>query len=80
MIASGAYLIIAFRSIRSGIAGLPQSRPWENDQSRVTISPTAPASLARSIRCLIWSRVPDQYSWKKVCGLASTTSSTGLLA
>ena len=38
------------------MCGLPQSRPWENDQSRVTISPTAPARLARSRRC--WSMVP----------------------
>ena len=52
----------------------------ENDQSRVTISPTAPAARARSIRATITSRSPIQYIWKKVCGLAATTSSTGLLA
>ena len=40
--------------------GLPQSRPWENDQSEVTISPTAPAARARSARCRISSRVPAQ--------------------
>ena len=39
------------RSICSGILGLPQSRPCENDQSVVTIRPTAPACRARSTRC-----------------------------
>ena len=64
----------------SGIDGLPQSRPLENDQSSVAISPTAPAARARSIRSTIASLVPIQYIWKNVCGLAATTSSTGLLA
>ena len=41
---------IVLRSIFSGMEGLPQSRPWENDQSRVAISPTAPAARARSMR------------------------------
>ena len=68
------------RSIFSGMRGLPQSRPFENDQSSVAIRPTAPAARARSIRASIWSRVPHQYIWKKVCGLAATTSSIGLLA
>ena len=40
--------------------GLPQSRPFENDQSSVTMSPTAPAFRARSMRCSIRSSVPDQ--------------------
>ena len=35
--ACGARRIIAFRFIDSGMAGLPQSRPWENDQSSVAI-------------------------------------------
>ena len=68
------------RSTFSGISGLPQSRPIENDQSRVAINPTAPADLARFIRWIITSRSPVQYIWKKVCGFAATTSSTGLLA
>ena len=76
---SGANLAIVRTSILSGIDGLPQSRPWLNDQSRVTIRPTAPASRARSIRRTMVSRSPIQYIWKKVCGLAATTSSTGLL-
>src|SRR4029453_13634931 len=42
--------------------------------------PTAPAFRARSMRASISSRVPTQYIWKKVCGLAATTSSIGLLA
>ena len=77
---SGANLIIDLRSIRSGISGLPQSRPIENDQSRVAIRPTAPALAARSIRCCIASRLPVQYIWKNVWPLAAITSSTGLLA
>ena len=32
------------------------------------------------MRASISSRVPTQYIWKKVCGLAATTSSIGLLA
>jgi hypothetical protein len=32
------------------------------------------------MRWSIWSRVPAQYIWKNVCGLAATTSSIGLLA
>jgi hypothetical protein len=46
----------------------------------VAIIPTAPARRARSIRAAIASRSPTQYIWKNVCGLAATTSSTGLLA
>ena len=42
--------------------------------------PTAPARRARSMRASISSRVPTQYIWKNVCGLAATTSSIGLLA
>lgn len=40
--ASGANRAMALRSSRSGIFGLPQSRPCEKDQSRVTISAFAP--------------------------------------
>ena len=58
--ASGANRSAALRSIRSGMTGLPQSRPMENDQSRVAISPTAPAARARSSRCTSWSLLPDQ--------------------
>ena len=67
------------RSIRCGIFGLPQSRPVSNVQSKVMISPTAPAARARSTRASISARPPIQYTWKNVCGLAATTSSTGLL-
>ena len=42
------------------MTGLPQSRPWENDQSKVAISPTAPAARARSILWSTSSRVPTQ--------------------
>ncbi len=77
---SGANLTIVLRFIVSGIDGLPQSRPCENDQSRVAIRPTAPADRARSMRADMSSREPIQYIWKNVCGLAATTSSTGLLA
>lgn len=71
---------MALRSILSGIAGLPQSRPLEKDQSVVMIKPTAPARRARSIRPTSLSRPPVQYIWKNVCGLAAATSSIGLLA
>ena len=64
----------------SGMVGLPQSRPLENDQSRVAISPVAPAARARAIRRNMESLVPIQYIWKNVCGLAATTSSIALLA
>ena len=77
---SGANFAIVCKFIWSGIAGLPQSRPKANVQSVVRIRPTAPASRARSSRRSIPSLPPSQYDWKKVCGLASTTSSTGLLA
>ena len=77
---SGANRSMALRSIFSGIVGLPQSRPLENDQSVVMIRPTAPAARARSIRATSLSRPPVQYIWKKVCGLAAATSSIGLLA
>jgi hypothetical protein len=46
----------------------------------VAIRPTAPADLARSTLAAIASLPPSQYTWKKVFGLAATTSSTGLLA
>ena len=46
----------------------------------MAMRPTAPARRARSIRAAIASRSPTQYIWKNVCGLAATTSSTGLLA
>ena len=42
--------------------------------------PTAPPSRARASRSTIASRPPIQYVWKNVCGLASTTASSGLLA
>ena len=58
--ASGAKRSIAFRSTVSGMVGLPQSRPCENDQSSVAMRPTAPAARARSTRSAIWSRVPIQ--------------------
>ncbi|SLJ82814.1 Uncharacterised protein [Mycobacteroides abscessus subsp. abscessus] len=51
---------MVLRSSFSGISGLPQSRPCENDQSRVRISPTAPAAAARAIRSLISSLLPHQ--------------------
>ena len=66
--------------MRSGMNGLPQSRAWTNDQSSVTMSPTAPAARARSRRPTIFSLVPLQYTWRNVWGLAATTSSSGLLA
>ena len=58
--ASGAKRSIVRRSTVSGMVGLPQSRPWENDQSRVAMRPTAPAARARSTRAWICSRVPIQ--------------------
>ena len=36
------------------------------------MSPTAPASRARSTRAAIASRPPSQYTWKKVLGLAAS--------
>src|SRR5580692_11520530 len=71
---------MVLRSTRSGIDGLPQSRPLENDQSSVTISPAAPAARARSRCASTCSREPTQYVWKNVFGFAASTSSTGLLA
>ena len=38
----GAKRSMARRSTVSGMVGLPQSRPWENDQSKVAMRPTAP--------------------------------------
>ncbi len=58
--ASGAKCSIVRRSTVSGMVGLPQSCPWENDQSRVAMSPTAPAARARSTRAWICSREPIQ--------------------
>ena len=80
MIASGESRRMVRRFISSGIFGLPQSRPWENVQSVVTIRPAAPARRARSTRSAIASRPPSQYTWKKILGLAAMTSSIGLLA
>src|ERR1700686_3849769 len=60
--------------------GLPQSRPWENDQSSVRITPTAPAFFAHSSRSATSWRSPIQYDWNRVHALAATTSSRGLLA
>src|ERR1700758_3370577 len=77
--ACGAYRSMVARFICSGIFGLPQSRPLSNVQSRVMISPTAPAARARSTRASISARPPIQYTWKNVLGLAATTCSTGLL-
>ena len=58
--ASGAKRSMARRFTVSGMVGLPQSRPWEKDQSNVAMRPTAPAARARSTRAAIWSRVPIQ--------------------
>ena len=72
--------MIVLRSIFSGMAGLPQSRRVANVQSSVMIRPwhprCAPARRARPWR----SRVPTQYIWNIVFGLAAATSSIGLLA
>ena len=65
-ITCGANCTIVFRSTFSGMTGLPQSRPYEKDQSRVRIRPFAPASFACAIRLTIVSRVPIQYIWKNV--------------
>ncbi|GAB4623314.1 hypothetical protein MOKP43_21710 [Mycobacterium avium subsp. hominissuis] len=78
--ASGDNRRMVRRFISSGILGLPQSRPCENDQSVVTISPTAPACRARSTRSAIASRPPSQYTWKNTLGFTAMTSSIGLLA
>ena len=58
--ASGENFTIVFRSSFSGMLGLPQSRPWENDQSSVTMIPAAPAARARSTRARMTSLEPDQ--------------------
>ena len=71
---------MVLRSTFSGISGLPQSRPIENDQSRVAIRPLAPAACARSMRWTITSRSPVQYIWKKVVASVAVTSSTDLQA
>ncbi len=78
--AVGAWRSISWKVIFSGIRGEPQSRPKENDQSSVTITPTAPACFARVMRASISSRPPTQYIWKNVFGLAAMTSSIGLEA
>src|SRR6201985_3962408 len=78
--AVGAWRSISWKVIFSGMRGEPQSRPKENDQSSVTITPTAPAFFARVMRASIWSRSPTQYIWKNVFGLAAVTSSMGLEA
>jgi hypothetical protein len=49
-ITCGALRHLARRSTRSGISGLPQSGPIENDQSVVAISPGTPAAQGRCIR------------------------------
>src|ERR1700750_1559814 len=67
------------RLIRSGIFGLPQSRPLANVQSKVRISPTAPAARARSTRASISARPPIQYTWKNVWGVGAATCSTGFV-
>ena len=69
---------MALASSFSGMDGLPQSRPMENDQSVVRMTPAAPAAFARSRRSRTLSLPPSQYTWKKVCGLAAMTSSMGL--
>ena len=68
------------RAVR-GSYGLPQSRPWRNDQSSVAMIPTAPAARARSMRSgdLVARARPvdlEEGAW----GWPPTTSSTGLLA
>src|SRR6201995_4345658 len=77
---SGMYLRIVFQSIFSGMDGLPQSRPCENDQSRGTMGALGPARLARSARAASVSRSPTQYIWKNVFSLAAHTSSMERLA
>ena len=57
---SGANRRAVLTSICSGMTGLPQSRPFEKDQSNVAIRPTAPAALARSRRSDISSLSPTQ--------------------
>src|SRR3954454_4963677 len=49
-----------FRSIDSGIVGLPQSRQCEDDQSRDSVMPAAPAAPARSNQREMSSRLPIQ--------------------
>jgi len=71
---------MAVASIRSGIYGLPQSRPAGKAQSRVTTSPRAPAARARSARASSVSRSADQWTWKNVSGLTRVTSWTARLA
>ena len=56
----GPYRTMVLRFIASGIAGEPQSRLWENDQSSVTMRPTAPARFARSTRARMSSFDPAQ--------------------
>lgn len=63
-------------SSRSRAAPVPGSVEC---QSRLRISATVPSARARSTRACIWSRLPIQYTWKKVLGLAAATSSAGLL-
>src|SRR6201993_4908505 len=87
--ACGAYRSMVARSIRCGIAGLPQSRPVSNVQSSVAISPAAPPAPPPPPpprgagppppRPPSPRRPPIQYTWKNVLGLAATTCSTGLL-
>src|ERR1700722_20359204 len=77
---AGASRSSAARSSRSGIAGLPPSRPAGNDQSRVTISALAPAARAISARSSSVSRSADQCTWKNRLGLTAATSAAGLLA
>ena len=60
MSASGSIFAIVLKSSCSGICGLPQSRPCENDQSSVAIRPTAPAAFARCTRARMSSREPAQ--------------------
>ena len=78
-ITCGANCTIALKLTFSGITGLPQSRPEENDQSSVRINPLAPQSRACAMRVIIESRVPIQYIWKKVNGFAPMTSASALL-
>ena len=74
----GCRMISAGRALRD-LRAPPVAAEGERPVG-VTMSPTAPAARARSIRAAIWSRLPPQYIWKNVCGLAATTSSIGLLA
>ena len=70
---------MVLRSIFSGMDGLPQSRPWENDQSRVAMRPGAGGS--RPVQAL-QHRLPGAapVHLEEGVRVGAATSSTGLLA